>query len=134
MFEPLGMKDTSFSVPLEKVDRLPTCYTTDFTTGKTVVFDEARGGRFTRPPVFESGAGGLVSTIDDFLAFGLMMLNKGKYGHERILSRLSIELMTTDHITAEQKAASEYFSGFWDSRGWGFGLSGDRRLRLRVVL
>ncbi|MGH7490807.1 MAG: serine hydrolase domain-containing protein [bacterium] len=117
------MKDTGFSVPPEKVDRLPTCYTTDFTTGETVVFDEARGGRFTRPPVFESGAGGLVSTVDDFLAFGLMMLNKGKHGHERILSRLSVELMTTDHITAEQKAASEFFSGFWDSRGWGFGLS-----------
>ncbi len=123
IFEPLGMKDTGFSVPPEKVDRLPTCYTTDFTTAKVVVFDEARGGRFTRPPVFESGAGGLVSTVDDFLAFGLMMLNKGKHGNERILSRPSVELMTTDQITAEQKAASEFFPGFWDSRGWGFGLS-----------
>lgn len=52
-----------------------------------------------------------------------MMLNKGKHGRERILSRLSIELMTIDHITAEQKAASELFPGFWDRRGWGFGLS-----------
>jgi len=52
-----------------------------------------------------------------------MMLNKGKHGRERILSRLSVELMTTDHITPEQKAASNFFPGFWDNRGWGFGMS-----------
>jgi len=64
--------------------------------------------------VFESGGGGLVSTADDYLAFGRMMLNKGKLGSERVLSRLAIELMTTDHITPEQKAASPFFPGFWD--------------------
>jgi CubicO group peptidase (beta-lactamase class C family) len=52
-----------------------------------------------------------------------MMLNKGKHGRERILSRLSVELMTTDHITPEQKAVSDFFPGFWDNRGWGFGIS-----------
>jgi CubicO group peptidase (beta-lactamase class C family) len=52
-----------------------------------------------------------------------MMLNKGKQGSERILSRLSIELMTSDHITAIQKVASPFFPGFWDTRGWGFGLA-----------
>ena len=123
IFAPLGMKDTAFSVPESKVDRLASCYQTDFATGKVVVFDEARGGRFTRPPVFESGGGGLVSTVDDYLAFGRMMLNKGRHGRERILSRPSVELMTTDHIAAEQKAASEFFPGFWDNRGWGFGMS-----------
>jgi CubicO group peptidase (beta-lactamase class C family) len=80
-------------------------------------------GRFARPPVFESGGSGLVSTVDDFLAFGRMMLNKGKYGRKRILSTPSVELMTTDHITPEQKAASNFFPGFWDNRGWGFGMS-----------
>ncbi len=64
-----------------------------------------------------------MSTVDDFLAFGRMMLNHGKHGSERILSRLSVELMTTDHITAEQKAASSFFPDFRDSRGWGFGVS-----------
>jgi CubicO group peptidase (beta-lactamase class C family) len=123
IFEPLGMKDTSFSVPEAKLDRLPTCYQTDAATGGLAVFDEARGGRFSRPPVFESGGGGLISTVDDFLAFGQMMLDKGKHGGERILSRLSVELMTTDHITPEQKAVSDFVPGFWDSRGWGFGLS-----------
>ncbi len=123
IFAPLGVKDTAFSVPESKLDRLPAAYQTDFATGKTVLFDEARGGRFARPPVFESGAGGLVSTVDDYLAFGRMMLAKGLYGRERILSRPSVELMTSDHITAEQKAASDFFPGFWDDRGWGFGMA-----------
>ncbi len=64
IFAPLGMKDTGFSVPEAKLDRLATCYRTDPAHG-LAVFDEARGGRFARPPLFESGAGGLVSTVDD---------------------------------------------------------------------
>jgi CubicO group peptidase (beta-lactamase class C family) len=123
IFAPLGMQDTGFFVPEGKLDRLATSYRSDAASGGLALYDEARGGRFARPPVFESGGGGLVSTVDDYLAFGRMMLNQGKHGGERILSRLSVELMTTDHITAEQKAASEFFPGFWDSRGWGFGLS-----------
>jgi CubicO group peptidase (beta-lactamase class C family) len=123
IFGPLGMKDTAFSVPEEKLDRLATSYKTDAGTGGLALFDEARGGRFARPPAFESGGGGLVSTVDDYLAFGRMMLNNGKSGSERILSRLSVELMTTDHITPAQKAASDFFPGFWDNRGWGFGVS-----------
>ncbi len=123
LFAPLGMDDTGFSMPAAKLDRLATCYQTDFATGKLALFDDARGGRFARPPVFESGASGLVSTVDDCLAFFRMMLNKGKHGTERILSRLSVELMTADHITPEQKAASPFFTDFWDNRGWGFGMS-----------
>jgi CubicO group peptidase (beta-lactamase class C family) len=123
IFEPLGMKDTGFSVPAEKLDRLPVCYQFDFETGGLAVFDEAQGGRFASPPAFESGAGGLVSTVDDYHAFCQMLLNVGKYGDARILSRLSVELMTTDHITPEQKAVSEFFPGFWDNRGWGFGMA-----------
>ncbi len=123
IFEPLGMTDTAFSVPEAKLGRLATCYRSDRPTGGLAVYDQARGGRFARPPVFEAGGSGLVSTVGDYLAFGRMMLNKGKYGGERILSRLSVELMTTDQITPEQKAASDFFPGFWDNRGWGFGLA-----------
>ena len=81
-----------------------------------------RAGSYSRPPAFESGGGGLVSTVDDMLAFGQMMLAKGAYGRERILSRPSVELMTMDHLTAGQKAASPFFQDFWDTRGWGFGV------------
>jgi len=122
IFEPLGMKDTGFFVPEAKLDRLPLCYGSDPLTGKLVVLDKARGGQVARAPAFEAGAGGLVSTIDDMAAFGQMMLNKGAYGGERILSRPSIELMTMDHIAPDQKAASQFFPGFWTDHGWGLGL------------
>jgi CubicO group peptidase (beta-lactamase class C family) len=123
IFEPLGMKDTDFSVPAAKLGRLATCYHFDPAARKLVVFDQARGGRWSRPPSFESGGGGLASTVDDYLAFCRMMLNKGTSGGHRILSRLSVELMTTDQLTAEQKAVSGFFPGFFDNRGWGFGMS-----------
>src|SRR6185503_11360213 len=67
--------------------------------------------------------GGLVSTIDDCLAFGQMLLNNGRHGRERILSRPSVELMTTDQLTPKQKAVSTYTPGYFDCHGWGFGVS-----------
>jgi CubicO group peptidase (beta-lactamase class C family) len=123
IFAPLGMNDTSFSVPESKLARLATCYWTDPETETLEVFDGVDDSRWASPPVFQSGAGGLVSTVDDLLAFGEMMLKGGKYGSERILSRRSVEVMTTDQITPEQKAVSSFFPGFWDSHGWGFGVS-----------
>ena len=123
IFVPLGMNDTSFSVPASELDRLASSYWTNFETGELEVFDGVDDSRWASPPVFESGAGGLVSTVDDLLAFGQMMLEGGKHGNQRILSRPSVELMTTDHITAEQQAVSSFFPDFWDSHGWGFGVS-----------
>jgi CubicO group peptidase (beta-lactamase class C family) len=123
IFEPLGMKDTGFSVPAAKLDRLATSYWVDPQTGGLELADEAEGGQWSSPPAFPSGAGGLVSTVDDYLAFGQMMLNKGKHGSERILSRPSVETMTTDQLTPGQKAASGLVPGYFDGHGWGFGVS-----------
>ncbi len=123
IFTPLGMKDTGFSVPADKLDRLPVTYQRNFETGELDVFDGVEDSVFATPPAFESGAGGLVSTVDDLLAFGQMMLNNGKYGDVRLLSRPSVALMTTDQITTEQKARSPFFPGFWDNYGWGFGVA-----------
>lgn len=122
IFEPLGMNDTDFHVPEAKLDRLPICYGADIVSGKLVVLDEARGGWASRPPAFEGGAGGLVSTADDMAAFGRMMLGCGSYRDQRILSRFSIEAMTTDQLRIEQKAVSPFFENFWDDHGWGFGV------------
>ena len=122
IFDPLGMKDTSFSVPSGKLDRLPTSYWTNYATGKVEVYDKP-DGQWSRPPAFPSGAGGLVSTADDYLAFGQMMLNKGRHGNQRILSRPSVEVMTTDQLTPEQKTVSGLVAGYFDNHGWGFGLS-----------
>jgi len=124
IFEPLGMKDTGFTVSKTQLGRVATCYQTDFSTGEVSVVEGAPNELLARPCSFESGAGDqLVSTADDLLAFGRMMLNAGAYGKERILSRLSIELMTTDQLSAEQKAASPFFENFWNARGWGMGVS-----------
>jgi CubicO group peptidase (beta-lactamase class C family) len=123
IFDPLGMKDTGFSVPAAKLGRLASAYWTNPRTGALDFFDDARDSRWNRPPAFPAGGGGLVSTVDDYLAFGQMLLDLGRHGRERILSRPSVEAMTTDQITPEQKAASPFAPGFWDSRGWGFGVS-----------
>jgi CubicO group peptidase (beta-lactamase class C family) len=123
IFGPLGMKDTGFSVPAEKLDRLATSYGTNPGTGALELYDEAEGGQWSRPPAFPSAAAGLVSTIDDYRAFARMMLNKGKLGSTRILSRPSVETMTTDHLTPGQKALSGFVPGYFESHGWGFGLS-----------
>jgi CubicO group peptidase (beta-lactamase class C family) len=123
IFEPLGMKDTGFSVPADKLDRLASCYIPNPTTGTLELFDGIAESQWGRPPTFPSGANGLVSTLDDYLAFGQMMLNQGRHGSERILSRLSVETMTTDQLTPEQKAVSSLLPGFFDTHGWGFGVS-----------
>ncbi len=123
IFEPLGMKDTAFSVPAAKLDRLATSYWTNPATGSLELYDSAEGGQWSRPPAFPSGGGGLVSTVDDYLAFGQMMLEQGRHGSERILSRPSVETMTTDQLTRDQKAVSGLVPGYFDSHGWGFGVS-----------
>jgi len=123
LFGPLGMKDTGFSVPAAKLDRLATSYTTEAATGALERYDAPDGGQWSRPPAFPSGGAGLVSTIDDYFAFARMLLSKGQVGRERILSRPSVELMTSDHLTAQQKAASVVAPGFFDNHGWGFGVS-----------
>jgi CubicO group peptidase (beta-lactamase class C family) len=129
LFDPLGMVDTGFYVPEPSLDRLPTAYVRDKDTDGLKVYDKARGGGFSRPPSFQAGGGGLVSTADDYLAFARMMLAKGRAGDERILARPTVEVMTSDQLTAEQKALSPFYPGFWDTAGWGFGLSVATRRR-----
>jgi CubicO group peptidase (beta-lactamase class C family) len=121
IFAPLGMKDTGFHVPEANRARFATAYARDPATGELKVFDDPATGKWAKPPVFENGSAGLVSTADDFNAFAQMMLNGGRLGSERILSRPSVELMTADHLTPAQKQGSELFFG--DVKGWGFGLS-----------
>jgi CubicO group peptidase (beta-lactamase class C family) len=125
IFEPLGMKDTGFSVPADKLDRLASCYIPNPATETLALFDGIQESRWSRPPIFPSGADGLVSTIDDYLAFAQMMLSHGRHGSKRILSRFSVEAMTTDQLTAAQKAVSSLplLPGFFETHGWGFGIS-----------
>jgi CubicO group peptidase (beta-lactamase class C family) len=120
LFGPLGMRDTGFQVPADKVGRLASNYMTDpKDKTKLAFFDDARDSRWSRPPVFEAGGGGLVSTVDDYLAFQHLLLNKGQHRGERILSRPAVELMMTDQLTPGQKQGTELFFG--ESASWGLG-------------
>jgi CubicO group peptidase (beta-lactamase class C family) len=85
--------------------------------------DSANDSAWASAPMFPAGGGGLVSTLDDYHAFGRMLLNGGSHGGERILSRHAVELMTTDHLSAEQRASAGFLPGWFDARGWGFGVS-----------
>ena len=123
IFRPLGMKDTGFDVPWDRIGRLPTAYVIDPRTGGAVVYDEPQDGQWSRLPSFPSGGGGLVSTAEDFLAFADMLREKGVSRGVRILSRPSVEFMTSDQLTPEQKAASGLVPGFFRVHGWGFGMS-----------
>jgi CubicO group peptidase (beta-lactamase class C family) len=122
IFEPLGMKDTAFNVPAEKLGRLATCYGTDAATGKLRVVDGPLDSGWASPPIFHSGGGGLVSTVDDYLAFGEMMLS-GRCQSGRLLARPTVQLMTADQLTTSQKVDSPFSADFWRKYGWGFGVS-----------
>lgn len=99
IFAPLGMRDTAFHVPAEKIARLPTEYQFDYAANQIAVFDDPASSAWASLPSFESGAGGLVSTLDDYFAFCRMLLGKGRYENEQILSRASVELMTADQLS-----------------------------------
>jgi CubicO group peptidase (beta-lactamase class C family) len=123
IFDPLGMKDTAFHVPAEQLERLPACYCFNRQTNTLDVFDDVAHSAWRPKPPFESGGGGLVSTLDDYFAFSRMMLNKGRHGRAQVLSRATVELMTSDQLTPEQRAGSEIFFGAY--RSWGFGMAVD---------
>jgi CubicO group peptidase (beta-lactamase class C family) len=121
--DPLGMKDTAFSVGAESLGRLATAYERDDAAAGGPVVEDGPDGRWSRPPVFESGGGGLVSTAEDYLAFASALLAGGAHHGERVLSRPSVTLMTSDQLTPAQKAVSGFWPGYFDAMGWGFGMS-----------
>lgn len=106
IFEPLAMADTSFHVPAEKVERVPPFHGSEL--------GPIDPDLWTRPPIFPSGAGGLVSTLSDWHRFAGMLLADG----DGLLSSRSARLMMIDHLTQEQRDASTLFLG---GAGWGFG-------------
>jgi CubicO group peptidase (beta-lactamase class C family) len=117
VFDPLGMVDTGFSTP--HLDRLGSCFTVNPATGERVVYDPP-GGQWSKPPAFPSGSGGLVSTVDDYYRFARMLLAGGRLPDgSRLLSRPSVEAMTTDHIGAGPGVPGPSPDG---AQGWGFGV------------
>ena len=115
IFAPLGMGDTGFHVPAADLPRFTTAYRPE---GTGLAVTDPPEGQWSTPPAFCSGAGGLVSTLDDLLAFQRMLLAGGG----EVLSPKAVALMTTDHLTAAQRAAGALFL---EGQGWGFGGSVD---------
>ena len=131
LLAPLGMTDTGFAVAPADLDRFGPCFVTDPDSGGRGVYDPA-AGQWSTPPAFQGGGAGLVSTVDDYLAFATMLRAGGTAGGRRILSRPSVELMTTNHLTAEQIATSGPDPD--GALGWGFGVGVQvRRADLRSV-
>jgi CubicO group peptidase (beta-lactamase class C family) len=121
VFEPLGMVDTGFFVPRERLPRLAGFYHPG-SDGGGLVAGGTPDEDWTIPPPFPSGGGGLVSTVDDWAAFGRMLLAGGTVDGRRILSAEAVRLMTTDRLTPAQRQASALFL---EGQGWGFGGSVD---------
>ena len=93
---PLGMVDTGFQVPLTKQDRIAEPFATDPETGKAVRLTNVR-----RPPAWQSGGGGLVSTAPDYARFCAMLAGGGGLGGVRLLARKTVEFMASDHLGAD---------------------------------
>lgn len=128
IFDPLGMKDTGFSVAPSKIGRFATAYfaANPFRPdeGGLVLSDPVQGSQWGNPPAFPSGGAGLVSTVDDYHAFARMLLARGTSPGGRLLSEASAYLMTSDQLTPDQKKKSvEWPQGYWKRHGWGFGVA-----------
>ena len=118
IFEPLGMADTAFFAPPKKQSRLAESYKPTerglerYTTSPTA---------WKTPPRFPAGDAGLVSTAPDFFAFSRFLLRRGLTGDgRRLLSESSVQAMTRDHLTAEQRAGGEPI--LLPGQGWGYGV------------
>ena len=109
--EPLGMRDTGFYT--EDVERLATAY---MPTADGLAVWDSPDGQWSRRPSFHDGAAGLVSTVDDLLAFARMLLRGGS----PVLATDQVREMNRDYLTAEQR---EFGSAFLGGRGWGLGTS-----------
>ncbi|MFE9664558.1 serine hydrolase [Streptomyces sp. NPDC005955] len=117
LFEPLGMTDTGFHVPPAKLDRFTSQYRP--AGGGALDLVDAPDGAWSRPPSFPSGAGGLVSTLDDWWALYRMLLADGAGADgRRVLAPESVRRMRTDHLTPAQREAGALFL---EGQGWGYG-------------
>ena len=125
IFAPLGMHDTGFSVPDDKVGRFAACYRRD-SAKNLVVTDDPQISGYRNEPSFLSGGGGLVSTTGDYLRFCQMLLNGGELDGTRILGRKTVELMTSNHLPPGRDLQSVAFPGGYGEVGFsgmGFGLT-----------
>ena len=115
VFQPLGMRDTAFTVAPGKIGRYAEALPVDPVTGEAQTLRDG-----TTPHKFDCGGGCAVSTAADYLRFAQMLLNGGELDGARILSRKSVEYMTADHLGPEVDLSR--LNDYPNIRGYGFGL------------
>jgi CubicO group peptidase (beta-lactamase class C family) len=126
IFAPLGMSDTAFHVPQDKLDRLTDCWRLDPERGN-VVHDSAEESSWRQPPTLISGGGGLVSTSADFHRFCRMLLGGGTLDGTRLVGRKTIELMTRNHLPGgadlTELSRSMFSEAIYAGQGFGLGFA-----------
>lgn len=115
LFGPLGMTDTGFWVPTEKLDRLPAAYRHGSQGPEEV--EPAGGGFYAGPPPFDVAYAELVSTAADFRRFLRALIDGELIGAEHLAA------LRTDQVSESAKTSDSFFPGFWETSGWGFGVS-----------
>ena len=120
IFDPLGMVDSGFMVPEEKLNRFAANYGP--LVGNMMLMDDPEKSGYKTPPQLESGGGGLVSTAEDYMKFALMLLNKGEFEGKRYLGKKTVEFMTADHVGSER--AGEGLTSLFNMLGSGYAVKG----------
>ncbi|MBV9066819.1 MAG: beta-lactamase family protein [Methylobacteriaceae bacterium] len=128
LWSPLGMIDTSFTLPQSKADRYARAYPTDYLTGEPVTIPHASPDF---KPRWESGGGGATSTAADYMRFLQMLLNGGELDRRRYLSRPTVNYMTSDHLGA--KIENRVTTMDPSCEGYGFGLGVAVRLQTGIA-
>ncbi|MBV8888178.1 MAG: beta-lactamase family protein [Alphaproteobacteria bacterium] len=124
LFEPLGMNDTAFSVPPDKIERFSACYQPEATGGGLKLQDDPRESPYAVPPLLESGGGGLVSTAGDYMRFCRMMLNGGTLDGVQILSPKTVALFSLNYLPDGREVADMAMPGMFSESGYaGVGFS-----------
>ena len=123
LFEPLGMTDTAFYCPPEKLDRFTSCYQ-PAQGGGLKLQDDGQKSTYAAPPSLESGGGGLVSTAHDYMRFCRMMLHGGALDGVRILSPKTVALFSLNHLPDGGELAAMAPPGAFSESGYsGIGFS-----------
>ena len=115
LFGPLGMTDTAFWVPDDKLDRLPPAYRHD--PDGLVETEPAGGGFYAGPPPFDVSHSEVVSSAADFHRFLRALVD------DALITPDHRRLLTTDQVPPAAKTPDSFFPGFWNGTGWGFGVA-----------
>jgi len=123
LFEPLGMTDTAFWCPPEKISRFASCYQPK-EGGGLKLQDDAGHSAYAAPPALESGGGGLVSTAHDYMRFCRMMLHGGTLDGVQLLSPKTVALFSLNHLPGNKELADIAPPGLFSEAGYsGIGFS-----------